>query len=151
MNSNQYHLTFMQRCLELAEVARQSGNVAVGALVVHNLHIIAEGSEKLPQELDVTGHAELIAIRGACEALATRNLQGCILYTTAEPCWMCSYAIRDTGISTVVIGAETLDVGGISTRYPLLIDADLPFWGSPPQIISGILGAECAALRQQTG
>jgi tRNA(adenine34) deaminase len=138
----------MQRAIQLAEAARQAGNVPVGALVVWEEQAIAEGSETLPQGLDVTGHAELIAIRGACEALASRNLQGCTLYTTAEPCWMCSYAIRDTGISTVVIGAATTDVGGISTRYPLLVDADLPVWGSPPRIIFGMLHEACAALRQ---
>lgn len=148
MSSDQHHIAFMQRCLQLAEVARQAGNVPVGALVVRDAQTIAEGSETLPQGLDVTGHAELIAIRGACVELATRNLHGCTLYTTAEPCWMCSYAIRDTGISTVVIGAETRDVGGISTRYPLLVDADLPVWDPPPQIIFSVLGDACAALRQ---
>ncbi|NJL34222.1 MAG: hypothetical protein HC893_10600 [Chloroflexaceae bacterium] len=68
-------------------------------------------------------------MRAACVALASHTLHGYTLYTTAEPCWMCSYAIRETGISLVVIGAETLDVGGISTRYPLLVDATLSVWG----------------------
>lgn len=148
MTSEQHHILFMQRCIELAELARRAGNVPVGALLVQNGQIIAEGVETLPQGLDVTGHAEVIAIRDACAALATRNLQECTLYTTAEPCWMCSYVIRDTGISTVVIGAETRDVGGISTRYPLLVDATLSVWGPPPHIIFGILHDACAALRQ---
>lgn len=124
----------MQRGLQLAELARQAGNVPVGALVVRDTHVIAEGSETRPQGLDVTGHAEVIAIREACVALATRNLQECTLYTTAEPCWMCSYVLRDTGVSTVVIGAATHDVGGISTRYLLLVDATLLVWGPPPPI-----------------
>src|ERR1019366_7313903 len=73
-----------------------------------------------------------IAIRNACSALRTFDLSGCILCTTAEPCFMCSYAVRQTRISRVVIGRPTPRVGGISSLHPILTDPQIPGWGKPP-------------------
>ncbi|NJP05175.1 MAG: nucleoside deaminase [Chloroflexaceae bacterium] len=149
MNEAQ-HTWYMEQCLRLAEAARQAENLGVGALVVAAERIVATGQETLPQTLDVTGHAEIIALRGACQTLGTLNLSGCTLYTTAEPCWMCSYAIRETQIRMVVIGVETTDVGGISTRYPLLVDSSIEGWGAPPDIVTGVLREACATLRESS-
>lgn len=120
---------YMRRCIALAEQAKTLGNIPVGSLVVMDDTIIAEAYEIVPTTLTVTGHAEIIAIQRACEALSTTDLSACTLYTTAEPCWMCAYAIRETNVQRVVIGSKTLDVGAISTRYPLLVDADIAVWG----------------------
>lgn len=141
------HEAYMRRCIELAKQAQARGNIPVGSLVVLNDKIIAEASEELPTTYNITGHAEIIAIQKACDALQTTDLQQASLYTTAEPCWMCSYAVRETRISQVVIGSKTLDVGGISTNYPLLVAADIPVWGIPPKIIMGILEDDCDRLR----
>jgi len=139
----------MQQCLHLAENAWQAGNIPVGSLIVRQGQVIAMASEQLPQTLDVIGHAEILAVRLACQQLQTLDLAECILYTTAEPCWMCSYAIRETRINTVVIGAETKAVGGISSSYPILVAQDIAVWGAPPQIMLGVLRDECLALRQR--
>lgn len=141
------HEHYMQRCLELAQFAVAGGNVGVGAVLVQAGQIIAEASETLPSMPDIVGHAELLAVRSACLHLNTLDLSDCILYTTAEPCWMCSYAIRETNIKTVVIGTPTLDVGGLSTRYTLLSDDTITVWDKPPQIITGVLAAACAKVR----
>lgn len=145
---NEQDVGYMRQALQLAEAALVEGNIPVGSLIVQGDQIIATASELLPNSLDITSHAEVLAIRRACEHLQTLDLRGCTLYTTAEPCWMCSYAIRESQISRVVIGTETLDVGGISTRYPLLVDATIPIWPAPPQVTTGVLRAECQALRQ---
>ncbi len=142
------HEHFMQRCITLAEQAKARGNIPVGSLIVHNGEIIAEAEEQLPTTLNVTGHAEVLAVQQACNALQTMMLSGCMLYTTAEPCWMCSYAIRETHIQRVVIGTRTPDVGGVSTAYPLLTDATIAVWGVPPDVILGVLEAECQRLRE---
>ena len=142
------HETYMRRCLELAEVAQARGDVPVGSLVVKDNITLAEASERLPASLDIAGHAELLAVRQACAALNTLDLSGCVLYTTAEPCWMCSYVIREAHISLVVIGTPTLTVGGLSSQYPLLSDAALRHWPAPPHIVRNVLLAECQALRQ---
>lgn len=149
MNIEPHHLKYMRQCLQLAEAAWQAGNIPVGSLIVRNDQVIAMASEQLPQTVDVIGHAEVLAVRLACQQLQTLDLADCILYTTAEPCWMCSYAIRETKINTVVIGAETKDVGGISSNYPLLVAEDISVWAAPPQIISGVLRDECLALRRR--
>jgi len=149
MKLDPQHIAYMQQCLQLAESALQAGNIPVGSLIVRQGQVIATASEQLPQTLDVIGHAEVLAVRLACQQLQTLNLADCILYTTAEPCWMCSYAIRETQIHTVVIGAETNVVGGVSSPYPILSAQDIAVWGAPPQIIMGVLRDECRALRQR--
>ncbi len=142
------HGDFMRRCLELASQAKARGDVPVGSLVVRGDVILAEASEALPTTLNITGHAEILAVQTACDALGTTDLSGCTLYTTAEPCWMCTYAIRETRIARVVYGTPTRDVGGLSTTYKLLIADDVPGWGPPPEIVGGVLEAECAAIRE---
>lgn len=141
------HEHYMRLCLDLAKLAVAEGNLGIGSLIVKDDTIIAKAGETLPNQPDVIGHAELLAIRQAGQKLGTLDLSDCILYTTAEPCWMCSYAVRETEIKLVVIGTLTPDVGGISTRYPLLSDASISGWKKPPQIITGILADECAQIR----
>jgi len=141
------HEAYMRRCLELAYAAKARGDVPVGSLIVKENVILAEAGERMPASLDIAGHAELLVIRQACTVLNTLDLSECTLYTTAEPCWMCSYLIRDAHISWVVIGTPTLSVGGLSSNYPILRDPTLTHWPSPPQIIRDVLLAECRAVR----
>jgi tRNA(adenine34) deaminase len=136
----------MRRCIALARVAGQRGDAPVGALVAQGNRMIAEAGERVDSALDVAGHAELEAIRLACRVLGGLELGDCVLYTSAEPCFMCAYAIRQTGIPRVVIGATTPAVGGVTSRYPILCAADVPGWTPPPVILQGVLVAECEAL-----
>ena len=140
------HEAYMRRAIALARIALANGDTPVGSLVIHKRKIIAEGFEAAQMQVDVSGHAELIAIRNACAALRTFDLSGCTLCTTAEPCFMYSYAVRQTRISKVIIGRPTPRVGGISSLHPILTDAQIPGWGRPPDIVSGVLEAECCAL-----
>lgn len=141
------HEYYMKICLELAVLAQIEGNLGIGALVVKDTAIIAQAKEELPNSWDVTAHAELLAVRRACRHLQSRDLRGCTLYTTAEPCWMCAYTIRETGIGTVVIGAATPDVGAFSSKYAILSDPAIAAWSAPPKIITGVLEAQCIAVR----
>ncbi len=124
----------MARCLVLAEQARQAGECAVGCVIVRDGEIVADAREQVNGALDVAGHAEVLALRGACQALGTLDLLGCTLYTNAEPCWMCSFAIRETGVSEVVIRAAVQAIGGATSRFPILSDPDVPGWRLPPVI-----------------
>ena len=81
--------TYMRRCLELAERAAQAGDTAVGALIVRGDEIVGEGIERIRATLDPTAHAEVEAIRQACQRLDTLDLRGCSLYSTVEPCVLC--------------------------------------------------------------
>jgi tRNA(adenine34) deaminase len=139
----------MRRAIALARIAGANGDTPVGSLVVQKRRIISEGFEAVRTHMDISGHAELIAIRNACSALQTLDLSGCTLYTTAEPCFMCSYAVRQTHISKVIIGGLASKAGGISSHHPILSDAQIAGWGEPPDIIAGILEGECLALHAQ--
>ncbi|HXW00196.1 MAG TPA: nucleoside deaminase [Anaerolineae bacterium] len=143
------HEAFMRRCLELARIALYEGDAPVGSLVVRHGQIIAEGVEGVKAQQDVTWHAEIDAVRKACRALGTLDLKDCTLYTNVEPCVMCSYAIRQTGISQVVIGMETASLGGVSSAYAILSDSTIPGWGSPPVVVTDILKEECLQLRSR--
>jgi len=142
------HTGYMRRCIELAELARQTGDFPVGALIVRDSRIVSEATEAVRANLDVTAHAEILAIRQACAVLKSNDLSGCTLYTTAEPCWMCSYAIRQTGIAQLIIGTTVPNVGGGSSKYPLLTDSEITCWPPPPTVLFGILGEECERLRR---
>ncbi|HVB55917.1 MAG TPA: nucleoside deaminase [Candidatus Acidoferrales bacterium] len=140
------HEAYMKRAIELAKIARSKGETAVGSLAVRNGEIVAEGIEGVKTRIDISAHAEMIAIRRACRALGTLDLSGCAIYTTAEPCFMCSYAIRQTRISEIVIGCPSPHIGGLSSRHPILSDSRIPRWGKPPRVVRGVLRLECEAL-----
>jgi tRNA(adenine34) deaminase len=144
---------YMQRCIELARVAQQNGDAPVGALIVRAGQMIAEGVESVKARLDITAHAEIEAIRIACRTLESPDLSGCVLYTTAEPCWMCSYAIRQTGIREVVIGTPILQVGGVTSLHPILTDPQIRHWLAPPVIVWSEMRTGCDALgkKQKAG
>jgi tRNA(adenine34) deaminase len=137
----------MRQCLKLAEVARERGEVPVGSVIVRDGAVIAEGIEGVRAQHDIAHHAEMEAIRQACQVLETLDLSGCALYTSAEPCFMCSYAIRACRIGIVVFGAPVDTVGGFSSQLPVLSTIAVPNWGSPPEIVPGILREECEAAR----
>src|SRR5262249_11764351 len=141
------HHEMMRRCLELARQAREQGNTPVGSLVVLAGKIIGEGIEQVPSGNDPTGHAEILACREAVETLCLRNLHGAALYSTAGPCLMCSYVIRQLGIAQVIYGLETPMIGGATSSLPILTTAELNDWKPAPQIIGGVLAGECRRLR----
>lgn len=143
MRSAEY---YMQRCIELARIAQRNGDAPVGALIVRDGQIIAEGVESVKARLDIAAHAEIEAIRIACQSLGTIDLGTCALYTTAEPCWMCSYAIRRAGICEVMIGAPVPREGGVTSRYPILTDREIGRWPAPPALVWSNLRDECEAL-----
>lgn len=134
---------FMRRCIVLAELARASGEAPVGALLVHEGEILAEGIERTHSHFDVGAHAEVLAIRAACQKRKSTDLSGCTLYTTVEPCVLCSYVIRKTGIGRVVYGIPTDQAGGATSKYDILQDSNLAGWPPPPRVTAGVLADEC--------
>jgi len=129
------HDRWMSRCRTLARQARRHGEAAVGSVIVRRGRLLAEAAEAVKTLCDPTAHAELLAIRAACQRLGSLELADSVLYTTAEPCWMCAYAIRRTGIGKVVIARPVPTVGGISSAHPILT---LPLpdpWPPPPVVV----------------
>ncbi len=136
----------MRRCIELARTAQRNGDAPVGSVIVRDGQIIAEGLESVKANIDPAAHAEIEAVRVACRVLNSFNLSGCALYTTAEPCWMCSYAIRRTGISQVIIGAPVPYVGGATSPHPILTDPAIECWPHVPTVAWSNLRPECERL-----
>lgn len=137
---------FMRQAIRLARIALERGDTPVGSVVVCDGRVIGEGTEAVRRERDLAAHAEAIAVREACCALGSLDLAGCTLYTTVEPCFMCSYVIRSARISRVVTGRAVPHIGGISSTHPILVDPGIPNWSRPPAVATGVLEEECSRL-----
>lgn len=92
---------FMERAVELAIENVRDGGQPFGAVLVKNNNVVAEGVNELHKKYDVSGHAELLAIRRAQEQLQTNNLSGYTMYASGEPCSMCLTAMYFAGIEKV--------------------------------------------------
>jgi tRNA(adenine34) deaminase len=136
------HDFFMKFSIDLARIAKSRGDAPVGSVVVQAGSIIAEGIEGGKTKKDITFHAEIEAIREASLITGSSDLSDCILYTTHEPCIMCSYVIRHAKINTVVFGISVVETGGVHSFYPILTDAKIKSWGKPPRIVKGIMERE---------
>ena len=86
-------MKFMQRAIDLSDRSMEEGGGPFGAVVVKDGEIVAEGTNRVTLDNDPTAHAEIQAIRKACELLGTFDLGGCEIYASCEPCPMCLGAI----------------------------------------------------------
>jgi len=125
----------MDRCRVLAARARRKGNTPVGSLVAVGNNVVAEAEEAVPSGADPFAHAELLAVREAMIRLGRALPVAATLYTTNEPCFLCSFAIREAGIRRVVMAAPTPDIGGVTSSYPILVADDVPRWQGPPVVV----------------
>ncbi len=101
---------FMQRAIALAlENVRSGSGGPFAALIVKEKRVIAEGTNRVTSTNDPTAHAEIVAIREACRALADFQLTGCDLYTTCEPCPMCLGAIYWARPARIFYAANAAD------------------------------------------
>lgn len=126
----------MHLCEILAKSAAKKGNPPVGAIIIKDDEIISEAEEAGKTKKDITCHAEIEAIRIAVKKLNSSDLSDCILYTTHEPCIMCSYVIRFYRIKKVVYQTAVDYLGGISSSMPLLVSDEVPpHWATIPEIL----------------
>ena len=123
----------LARCDALARIAASQQETPVGSVVVLDDAIIGEGVEAARATQDVTCHAEVEAIRAAV-ATHGRDLSAATLYSTHEPCLLCSYVIRHHRIARVVIRHAVPDVGGATSRLPVLTCTHVATWGPPPRL-----------------
>jgi tRNA(adenine34) deaminase len=143
----------MRRALALAQRAAELGETPVGAVVIRAGEVVGEGQERTRARLDPSAHAEVEAISAACRQRRTLDLSDCTLYTTVEPCVLCGYAIRRSGVSLVVYGVPAGQAGAVTSTYAILTDGNLHGWPQPPIIVSGVLASECLEVlgRRITG
>jgi tRNA(adenine34) deaminase len=137
------HDHFMRLALQEAQRALDEDEVPIGAVIVHEEHVIASAHNQREQLRDPTAHAEMIAITQAAQSLESWRLDDCILYVTLEPCPMCAGAIIQARIPWVVYGAADPKAGAVHTLYQLLAD---PRLNHRCQTVSGVLADQCGAV-----
>ena len=145
-NPLQPHDFWMRMALDQAQQAYDVGEVPVGAIVVHQDRVIAEGYNQREALNDPTAHAEMIAITQAANALDSWRLLDCTLYVTLEPCPMCAGAIVQARIPTVIYGATDPKGGACNTLYQITSDVRL---NHQAVVMGGVMENECRSLLQQ--
>lgn len=131
MYSDEY---YMNLALNEAKKAIDLDEVPIGCIIVQNDRVIAKSFNRKSLDNIATYHAEILAIEQACKYLGTWYLDNCILYTTVEPCMMCTGAIIQSRIPKVVYGATNEAFGQLSK-----IDTKI-------EVISGILEKDCSSI-----
>lgn len=131
---------FMQQALKEAELAYESDEVPVGAIVVLNNTIIARGHNQVELLNDSTAHAEILALTSAYSSLGSKYLPEACLYVTVEPCIMCCGAIYWGKIGRIVYGASDEKNG-----YRRITQDKWPFHPKT-ELVHGVLEADCSFL-----
>ena len=112
---------FLNKAFEYAKKAYQKQEVPVGAIVVANGQIVGVGYNKKESQQQAFAHAECLAIQRASRKMQTWRLSGCVLYTTLEPCPMCTGLILQSRMARIVYGAQDLKWGAAGTVVDLTI------------------------------
>lgn len=133
----------MARALERAHAAWALGEVPVGAVLVRDGRLVAEGHNRTLGQADPTGHAEIEVLRAAAALQGDFRLEGTTLYVTLEPCAMCAGAIVLARIPRVVYGAADPKAGMAGTLGNLLQDSRL---NHRCAVTPGVLAAASAEL-----
>jgi len=145
----------MRHCFALAAKSAEKGEYPYGAVIVRNGIIVAETTNRVAYDRDVTRHAEMVAICVAQEALGSTDLADCTIYSNMEPCAFCSYAIRESRIAKVVYSMRSPIMGGAS-RWNILGDRRLSdampeVFAPPPVLLAEFLPEEGhATLRRSS-
>lgn len=139
----------MLECIELAKQALRKGDPPVGSLLVFEDKIIGRGIESGKSTGDITQHAEILAVKDALKNGYRDVLYQSVMFSTHEPCIMCSYLIRHHKIAKLIFGVSVPFVGGQSSAFKILETETVPKWGHKPEIESGILQHECEILNEQ--
>jgi len=138
--------SFMSDALSEARAAALRGEVPVGAVVTRGNDIIGRGGNRTRELNDPTAHAEMLAIRAACAALAQDRLIGCDLWVTLEPCAMCAQAIAHARLDRLHFGASDPKSGGVLHGARIFTH---PQTHHVPDIHDGIDTETCAALLKE--
>ena len=143
---------FMRLAIEKAREGMEKGQSPFGACVVKNGEVISCVHNVVWQTTDITAHAEVHAIREACKKLGVVDLEGCVIYSTCEPCPMCFSAIHWANISKIVFGGRIADAqdGGFS-ELTISNEEMKKLGGSPVEIVAGFMKKENVELFEEWG
>ena len=133
---------WMRHAIMLAAKAESQGEVPVGAVMVKDNALLAEGWNQMISLNDPSAHAEMQAIRAAATLLGNYRLPGCTLYVTLEPCTMCAGVRVHSRIGRLVFGTTDAKTGAAGSVLNLVQYAQ---FNHQLQVVSGVLAQECAA------
>jgi tRNA(adenine34) deaminase len=136
----------MGLALEEARKCLAWGDVPVGAVVAREDQILARAGNERERRADPAGHAEILALRGAAEAVESWRLDGCTLYVTLEPCAMCSGAMVLARVDRLVFGAADPKAGFAGSLGDLVRD---PRLNHRLEVTSGVLAQESGAVLRE--
>jgi tRNA(adenine34) deaminase len=145
---------FMRRAMELARKGdRRPGGSPIGCVIVRGGEILGEGYNETELRSDPTAHGEVVAMRRAAERLGSIDLRGATLYSTLQPCGMCSMASIWAHIGRIVYGAERHQVHRMyfEDRHLTTQDYLRDAYRDDLTIAGGLLAEECAALYFKPG
>jgi len=137
-----FDIKYMKKALVLAKKAAKTGEVPVGAVIVHNGIIISQGYNKREIKQNALMHAEIIAIDKACKKLGSWRLCECELYVTLEPCPMCTGAIINSRIERIYFGAFDPKAGALGSVCNL---SEMAF-NHHFSVEGGIMANECGLV-----
>jgi tRNA(adenine34) deaminase len=136
-------LRLMRRALDLAQSARDAGEIPVGAVLVADGVVIGEGYNRPISSRDPTAHAEIQALRDAAHRVGNYRLPGSVLYVTLEPCVMCAGALMHARVARVVFGAADPKTGACGGVVNLFAE---PRLNHHAEVRGGVLAQECGEL-----
>jgi tRNA(adenine34) deaminase len=134
---------FMQEALDEARAAAASGEVPIGAVLVHEGKILARAGNRTIRDCDPTAHAEIVVLREAARVLGNHRLGDTTLYVTIEPCSMCAGAMIQARVPRLVYGADEPRGGAVQSCFEVLSHPDL---NHRVEVISGVLAEDCSAV-----
>ena len=140
---NEQDAEFMKRALMQAHLARDAGEVPVGAVLVANQQVIATGHNQPIGHHDPSAHAEIVTLKAAGAALSNYRLPDTTLYVTLEPCMMCCGAIMHARVSRLVYGASDAKTGCVHSVMKLFDNIQL---NHHTMVEGGVLSDECAQV-----
>ena len=136
----------MQLALAEAQAAAETGEVPIGAVMIHAGAVIARSGNRTIRSNDPTAHAEIVVIREMAQIVRNYRLSGAALYVTIEPCAMCAGAIIQARVSRVIYGADDPKGGAFRSCFQILTNAQL---NHQVEVTPGVLAAESASLLQK--
>lgn len=133
----------MGLAIDEAGLAAEKGDVPVGAVLLRDGEIVAQGRNEREAGGDPTAHAEILALRKAADATGSWRLDGLTLVVTLEPCVMCAGALVNARIDRVVFGAADPKAGACGSLYNVCVD---PRLNHAVDVVPGVRSDECGAL-----
>jgi tRNA(adenine34) deaminase len=137
---------YMRRAIELAREAEAAGEVPVGAVIVRDGEVVAEGFNRPISTRDPTAHAEMVALRAAAARIDNYRLLGTTLYVTLEPCAMCAGAMVHARVQRLVYAATDPRAGACGSIFNVVQN---PALNHRLEVVPGVLGEECSTLLRE--